>query len=145
MKRRTICAALPVAALGYLLGACSREPSNGPVDIKWDRDVDPRCGMVISDKRFAVQVRDPNRRVTKFDDIGCALFWLMAQTFSEQTPNVEIWVVDYRNGAWIDARQAHYLEGKKSPMGYHYAALATSETGTVPYQEMRKRILARGK
>ena len=141
MQRRQFCCALLAAAFA----GCSREPSSGPVDIKWDRDTDPRCGMVISDKRFAAQIRDPNRKPWKFDDIGCAMFWLMAQTFSEQSPNTEIWVADYRSGAWLDARQAHFLEGKKSPMGYHYAALAEPEAGTIPYPEMKKRILARGK
>jgi len=145
MNRRLFCATWAVAVLGFSLTACRREPSSGPVDIKWDREVDPRCSMVISDKRFAAQIRDPNRKVTKFDDIGCAMFWLMQQTFSEQTANTEYWVADYRNGGWIDARKAHYLEGKKSPMGYHYAATAEAEVGAIPYQEMKKRILSRGK
>lgn len=134
-----------MALFGVTLAGCSREPTTGPVEIKWDRDVDPRCSMVISDKRFGAQIRDPNRKVTKFDDIGCAMFWLMAQQFNEQSPNTEYWVADYRSGTWLDARKAYYLEGKKSPMGYHYAALAEPEAGTIPYQEMKKRILARGK
>lgn len=148
MKRRQFIEWLPLAAVGTswlaLLG-CQRVPSSGPVEPKWDRDVDPRCGMVISDPRFAAQIRDPNRQVTKFDDIGCAMFWLMQQPFSEQTANTEYWVADYRQGGWLDARQAHYLAGKKSPMGYHYAALAEAEAGTISYQEMKKRILSRGK
>ncbi|MBI4741702.1 MAG: protein NosL [Betaproteobacteria bacterium] len=145
MKRRDFCVALPAAALGFSLSGCNREPSTGPADIKWDRDVDPRCSMVIGDKRFAAQIRDPNRKVTKFDDIGCAMFWLMQQPFGEQTPNTEYWVADYRKGGWLDARNAHYLEGKKSPMGYHFAAVSEPEAGTIPYQEMKKRILSRGK
>lgn len=145
MKRRHFCVALPLAAFGLALPACSREPGSGPVDIKWDRETDPRCSMVISDKRFAAQIRDPNRKAWKFDDIGCAMFWLMQQTFSEQTPNTEYWVADYKNGGWIDARQAWYLEGKKSPMGYHFAAAAEPEAGAIPYPEMKKRILSRGK
>jgi hypothetical protein len=145
MKRRHFCVALPVLVLGASLSACSREPATGPVEIKWDRETDPRCSMVISDQRFAAQIRDQNRKVTKFDDIGCAMFWLMQQTFSEQTPNTEYWVADYKNGGWIDARKAWYLEGKKSPMGYHFAAMAEPEAGTIPYPEMKKRILSRGK
>lgn len=146
MKRRHFCIALPVAALGFSLAGCNREPSSGPVEIKWDRETDPRCSMVISDKRFAAQIRDPNRKAWKFDDIGCAMFWLMQQTFSEQTPNTEFWVNDYRNpGAWLDARKAFYLEGKKSPMGYQFAAVAEPEAGAIPYPEMKKRVLSRGK
>lgn len=145
MKRRHFCAALPAAALGLSLAGCRGEPNSGPVDIKWDRETDPRCSMVISDKRFAAQIRDPNRKPWKFDDIGCAMFWLMQQTFSEQTPNTEYWVADYQYGGWLDARKAFYLEGKKSPMGYHFAAVAKPEDGAIPYAEMKKRILSRGK
>lgn len=145
MKRRQFLATLPAAAIGAALAGCGREASTGPVDVKWDRDTDPRCSMVISDKRFAAQIRDPNRKAWKFDDIGCAMFWLMQQPFSEQTQNTEYWVADYKTGHWIDARQAHYLEGKKSPMGYHFAALAEPEAGTIPYREMKRRVLSRGK
>jgi copper chaperone NosL len=36
--------------------------------------------MIISDKRFAAQIRDPQGKAWKFDDIGCAMFWLSQQT-----------------------------------------------------------------
>ncbi len=157
MKRRRFLAIVPAAVVGPCcrsvlgggmaagLGGCIGEPASGPVDIKWDRDVDPRCGMVISDRRFAAQIRAPGGKVAKFDDIGCAVFWLAQQPFDEQTPQLEYWVADYRSGAWIDARRAHYLAGKKSPMGYHFAALAVAEEGTIAYPEMKARIVARGK
>ncbi|MCP5248577.1 MAG: protein NosL [Candidatus Accumulibacter sp.] len=157
MNRRHFCTALPAIGLapglatllgiGGTLAGCSGEPASGPVQVKWDRDVDPRCGMIISDKRFAAQIRDPEGKAWKFDDIGCAMFWLAQRSFNEETANTEFWVADYRTGGWIDARQAHYLPGKKSPMGYHFAATATAATDgeTVSYQEMKQRILARGK
>ncbi|MDA0190314.1 MAG: nitrous oxide reductase accessory protein NosL [Proteobacteria bacterium] len=160
MKRRDFLGALPaatagpylgsllgggLAGLGLTLGGCSGEPTSGPVEIKWDRETCPRCRMVISDKRFAAQLRDPNRKVWKFDDIGCLVFWLAHQQFNEASTNTEYWVADYRSGSWLDARKAHYLHGKKSPMGYHYAALAEPEAGVVDYPEMKKRIIALGK
>ena len=130
---------------GLSLVGCRGEPSSGPIQVKWDRDADPRCGMIISDKRFAAQIRDPQGKAWKFDDIGCALFWLSQRPFNEETPNAEFWVADYRMGGWIDARQAHYLPGKKSPMGYQFAAVARPEADAVSYHEMKERILARGK
>lgn len=139
------CRAALGCSLGALLAGCRGEPTSGPVEIKWDRDADPRCGMVISDKRFAVQIRDPQGKVWKFDDIGCAMFWLAQRPFNEETPKSEYWVADYHSGDWIDARRAHYLAGPKSPMGYQFAALAEAAADTVPYPEMKARILARGK
>jgi ABC-2 type transport system permease protein len=87
MDRRRFVSALPALAagpyLGVTLGAtlsaalsgCSSEPLTGPVDIKWDRDVCVRCSMVISDRHFAAQIRNPMKKVLKFDDFGCAVFW----------------------------------------------------------------------
>lgn len=145
MKRRQFCVALPLTAVAWSLTGCSHHASSGPGEIKWDRDTCTRCSMVISDKRFAGQIRDPNGKVWKFDDIGCAMFWLMQQTFSEQTPSSEYWFVDYKYGGWVDARKVWYLEGKKSPMAYNFAAVGEPEAGTISYPEMKKRILARGK
>ncbi len=114
--------------------------------IKWDRDTDARCGMAISDRRFAAQIRDPEYKVWKFDDVGCAVFWLTQRAFNEESPNVEFWVADYGNeGVWLDARRAHYLAGPRSPMGYQFAALAGPQTDTLPYPQMKERLLARGK
>ncbi len=146
MKRRRFVEIVPFVALApALLAACGREPEHGPVDIKWDRDTDARCGMVISDRRFAAQIRDPAGKVWKFDDIGCAVFWLARQPFDEKTAGLEYWVADQRTLAWLDARQAHYLAGSKSPMGYHFAAHAAAGEGSLPYEEMKQYVLARGK
>lgn len=133
---------------GLLLGvsslaACSGEPLSGPVDIKWDRDVCERCKMVISDRQYAAQVRDPNKKVHKFDDFGDAIFFLEHQTWPAQ--GIEFWVADMHSNHWLDARKAHYLGGKRTPMGYGYGALAEPSPGTVSYDEARRAILAKGK
>lgn len=151
MKRRRFVEIVPLLALApavlpaALVAGCRRDAERGPVDIKWDRDLDARCGMVIGDRRFAAQIRDPAGKVWKFDDIGCAVFWLGRQPFDDKAAGLEYWVADQRTLNWLDARQAHYLPGPKSPMGYHFAALAASEAGSLSYEEMKQRILARGK
>ena len=49
-------------------------------EIKWDRETCLRCSMVISDRRFAAQVRGgPQDMVFKFDDIGCFVFWIATE------------------------------------------------------------------
>jgi len=155
MKRRQFLGAVAAAGpylagvlgggLGLSLAGCSHEASSGPGEIKWDRDVCTRCSMVIGDKRFAAQIRDPNRKLWKFDDIGCAMFWLMLQPFNEQATQAEYWVADFHSGKWLDARQARYLEGKKSPMAYNFAAFAEPEGASLAYAEMKQRVLSRGK
>lgn len=142
-SRRRFLAALPgLLTLG--LAACSREPASGPVAIDWGNDADARCHMKIRDKGFAAEIRDPAGKVWKFDDIGCAVFWLSQQSYDERTPGIEFWVADFGSGQWLDARRASYLEGKRSPMRYQFAALGEAEPGTVGYGDMKQKVLARG-
>ncbi|MDD5240558.1 MAG: protein NosL [Sulfuricella sp.] len=128
-----------------LLTACSRAPETGPVEIKWDRDICTRCSMAISDRHYAVEVRGgPKKQVSKFDDIGCAIFWLKDKPWSND-PNTEIWVADFRSGKWLDARAARYVAGKHSPMGYGYGATSEGDFGSISFDEARKQLLAKDK
>lgn len=125
-----------------LLAACSRESATGPVEIKWDRDACVRCSMAISDRHYAVQVRGgPKKQVFKFDDIGCAVHWLKGQPWGNELA-MEIWVADFRSGKWLDARGAHYVAGKRTPMGYGYGATDEALPGSMGFDEARKQLLA---
>jgi hypothetical protein len=103
--------------------------------------------MVISDRQFAAQIRDPMKKVLKFDDFGCAVFWKEHQSWSDA--DIEFWAVDSRaepaGSQWIDARKAAFVGGKRSPMGYGFAVVPAGTTEAVPYAEARKAILAKGK
>ncbi|MCL2830751.1 MAG: nitrous oxide reductase accessory protein NosL [Betaproteobacteria bacterium] len=124
-----------------LLSSCTREPSVGPVRIVWDRDTCEHCKMIISEKRFAAQIRNPAMRVYKFDDFGCAVSFLKNQEWAAQP--AEFWVADMSNsGQWLDARQAHYLGGKTTPMGFGFGATTLTGAGIVSYEEARKAVLA---
>jgi len=144
-RRRLIVAMAGALALGTGLAACKPQPKTGPLAIDWGHDTDARCHMVISDRHFAAEIREPAGMLRKFDDIGCAMFWLAGQPFDEQTPGLEIWVADYRDGSWLAAQTAHYLAGRPSPMRYQFAASGDAEAGTVSYAEMKKSVLARGR
>jgi nitrous oxide reductase accessory protein NosL len=125
-----------------ILAACSRESETGPVRIKWDRDTCVRCSMAISERNYAAQVRGgPKKKVYKFDDIGCAVHWLKNQPWGND-PAIEFWVADYRSGKWLDARIARYVTGKRTPMGYGFGATAETPSGSIDFEEARKRILA---
>ncbi len=114
-------------ALSYLAmpAGCGGEPATGPVAVKWDRVACEHCRMVLSDRRHAAQVRvkNPNGKsqVFFFDDIGCAVIWLDAESRRDD-PRAEIWVNDWRSGEWIDARAASYLIGQETPMQYSLGA-----------------------
>lgn len=128
-----------------LLAACSRTPETGPVEVKWDRDICIHCGMALSDRHYAVEVRGgPKKQVFKFDDIGCAVSWLKKQPWGND-PNMEIWVADFRTGKWLDARAVRYVTGKRTPMGFGYGATSEGDFGSISFDEARKQLLAKDK
>lgn len=123
------------------LSACNSAVGEGPVDIKYDRDTCHKCGMVISDRQYAAEVRGgPKRAVTRFDDVGCALSWLEGQTFFED-PTTFIWVADMNTGTWLDARAARFVGGRTTPMGYGFGAAAANTKG-VDFEAMRQQVKA---
>lgn len=134
---------LVLLLLPFLAG-CFEEPT-GPAEIRYDRDVCEICRMIISDPRFAAQVRGGEHMdVWKFDDIGDALHWLKEQPWRDD-PKTEIWVTDYDHpGEWLDARKAHYVSGVVSPMDYGFGAVGDSRDGAVDFAAMQAAVIERG-
>ena len=139
--RLAICTLL--ALLLGALAACSNDPGSGPLDVKWDRFTCERCRMVLSDRKHGAQVRVPQAegqsKVLFFDDIGCAVVWLEDKPFRDD-PHTEIWVTDWRNGHWIDARKAHYLAGQITPMEYGLGAQSEHNPQAIDFAAARERI-----
>ena len=141
-------------ALSLTLAACKENTwPEGMAEIKWDRDTCTRCSMVISDRRFAIQLRGgPGDTVFKFDDVGCLIFWL--QTKREKFPwlteaATRMWVADFDSTSredmhWLSPKQAHYIT-KISPMGYNFAAVAHPQMGSLDFESMREHVLSKGR
>jgi hypothetical protein len=109
--------------------------------------------MVISDRRFAGQVRGgPENTVFKFDDPGCLAFWLKEK--ADKYPwladaGTKMWVADFNSKSrdemvWLDPRRAYYVT-RTSPMGYNHAAVAAPLAGALDFTDMRQHVLAKGK
>ena len=127
-----------LALLG-VLAACSGEPASGPGEVRWDRDACERCAMVVSDRRFAAQVRlAPSGELHKFDELGCALVWLDESGRAAR----EIWVRDHETQAWLDAEAAFYEPVRATPMDYGFGAIAAPGAARIPFAELRERILS---
>ena len=131
------------ALLVMLLVACSGDPGKGPVQVKWDRDACERCRMVLSDRHYAAQVRifpDGKRsKIFNFDDIGCAMLWLEDKSWKDD-PGTEIWVKNYRNGNWIDARSAIYVKNRVTPMEYGLGAQPPDGTEGLSYAQAMEHV-----
>jgi copper chaperone NosL len=136
---------LPSLVLLLLLGACSGPDATGPGEVRWDRETCTRCSMAISDHLYAAQVRGASSgeksRLYKFDDIGCALIWLEQQPWKDDA-RTEIWVADYRNGNWLDAHSAFYLQDRISPMNYGLGAQPENTGDALDFAEAKAHIFA---
>lgn len=145
---------LLLTPLATLLGGCRKDGwPEGMAEIKWDRDVCARCSMVISDRRFAAQLRGgPEDRAVKFDDIGCLVFWMQekAEKFPWlNAPETRLWVADFNSKSreemrWLDPRRAFFVT-RTSPMGYNFAAVAAPLAGALDFTDTRQHLLAKGK
>ena len=116
--------------LALALSACGKSGwPEGMAEIKWDREVCPRCSMVISDRRFAAQLRGgPKDMVVK--------------------PETRMWVADVtskgKEVTWLDPRKAQFIT-RTSPMGYNFGAVAYPQVGSLDFESMRQHVLAKGK
>ena len=144
---------LTLTPLALALSACGKsEWPEGMAEIKWDRETCPRCSMVISDRRFAAQLRGgPKDMVVKFDDIGCFTFWIRDNRKAHpwlDDPATRMWVADVtskgRDVIWLDPRKAQYIT-RTSPMGYNFGAVAYPQMGSLDFAGMRQHVLAKGK
>jgi hypothetical protein len=138
---------LAVLALGWvtLLAACSGDSGSGAVEVKWDRVTCERCRMVLSDRQHSAQVRisrpDGRSEVLFFDDIGCAVIWLEGRSPElRESPSTEVWVTDWRNGDWIDARAATYVPGQVTPMEYGLGAQLEPREGGMDFPRAKEHI-----
>ncbi len=131
-----------LAAAG--LSGCKEK--SGPEKIRYDRDTCEICNMIISDPRFAAEVRDPEGKVHKFDDIGDAIHWMIRQDWYKAGKRAkEFWVADMKTGRkWLDARNAWYLPGQTTPMDYGFGAVEEKRPGAVSFEEMKREVIERG-
>jgi copper chaperone NosL len=143
-----------VASIGTAGAGCSRGDEGWPdgmLPIKWDRDTCARCSMVISDPRFAAQLRGgPRNETFRFDDIGCAaMFGVEKRAQHPWLGDAAVcwWVADTASEGkrWLDARQAHFVAGMHSPMGYDFGAFATAQPGSVGLDTVLARVREGGR
>ena len=134
---------LLASILGLPVG-CTPDDATGPGEIRWDREVCARCSMAVGDRNFAAQVRGApageRTRLYAFDDIGCAVVWLEQQSWKDD-PRTEVWVIDYIEGDWLDARKAGFVAGKLSPMNYGLAAQAGHSDDSLDFEQARAHIM----
>lgn len=114
---RTFAAFLLAVAL-----ACSTQPPQ-PARLEIGNETCQFCRMVVSDRRFAAQIVANGHEPLFFDDIGCLANFVNQ---GEVPSNAVAYVADYREDAWVPAREALYSRcpGLASPMNSGIVASA---------------------
>ncbi len=142
----------PLAAAISSLGGCGGKGNwpEGMQPIIWDRDTCVVCNMVISDRRFAGELRGgPKNTVFKFDDPGCVALWLhdkIGQHPWMKEPGTKLWLADVTSRGndvvWLDGWKAHFIT-RTSPMGFNFGAVAHPQAGSVDFQTMAEHVVAK--
>lgn len=94
-------------ALPFVLSSCGGDEASGeePPEIKLGRDACRRCGMIISEERFASGIVDSDGKALIFDDAG-----EMAATVQEEgLDGRRAWVHGYPSMKWMNAQDAWYV------------------------------------
>jgi copper chaperone NosL len=107
--------------------------------VAFDKTPCARCGMLISDPRFAAQLQTREGRVLHFDDPGCLLLYE-----HERAPDARAsYFHDAHSERWIPRASVAFAPLEPSPMGYGLAAQERGAAGELSWAQALERALAR--
>lgn len=124
VRRRAFVLSSVLAPL--LLSSCGGQTETAqPPEIAYDRDTCARCGMIISDERFAAALVAPDETVQLFDDVG----EMLLSVKEEGSEGQRAWAHDRNSREWLDATTATFVRGapETTPMGTGYVAFTRRE------------------
>lgn len=119
---------LPIATLllgGIALSGCS---SDQPDTIYYGQDACAHCTMLITDERFAAELKTSKGRAFKFDAIECMAAY--SNNHADQLDGAHLWVKNFAvPEQWILVNEALFLQSPdvKSPMGLSLLATESRE------------------
>ncbi len=124
MKNRTV-VILAALTLLMLVGCGQSVNTDAPPEIMYGQDVCDRCGMIISEEKFAAAYWTKDGEAHRFDDIG----GMLAYTAENPQDIASYWVHDITTGEWIRAENAYYVldSDLMTPMGFGIAACAEED------------------
>lgn len=137
-----------LALLLFLVAGCGGaaiQPDTAP-EIRYGEDICERCGMIVSDERFAaglvVETAPHEYEHRIFDDIGEMFAYATEQ--ADELNVVSYFVHDYNSKAWIDAQEAYFVVSEElhTPMGFGLAASAQLADAEALAQERKGQVLS---
>lgn len=130
--------------------AACRGAGGGPPRIDYGRQACARCGMIVSEERFASGYVDAQGRSVAFDDLG----ELLAAAAEDRAIAGVTYVHDMGGEGWVPAVRAYYLRvpSLATPMGSGIAAFRDAgraadfarQRGAAPVMEWEAALRAYG-
>jgi nitrous oxide reductase accessory protein NosL len=111
------------AVVGIRLLPSEGTPTGFP-SLRYGEATCDRCGMVISDARFAAAWRDGSSREAYFDDIAC----MVQEAHDRALTGATFFVHDHDEESWLHANEAHFVMSDeiRTPMASGIAAFASA-------------------
>ena len=144
---------IPIVAMAVIFigifGVNKKNTAMKPVPIRWGEDTCVRCDMSIVDGYHAAEIINPiTKKTYKFDDIGCAVLWLLKDHKFKWAKKAVIWVTSAKNGKWLNAKKACWVSGQITPMGFGFGAYETKPKDIkqcIPWKDVVKSIFKKEK
>jgi copper chaperone NosL len=121
-RRSTTAALLLVSAMGC---RAQRPWPPEPSDVRLGEESCASCSMIISDDRFAAQLRTPDGALSVFDDVGC----LLTKVDRSRPDARGVFVRAFDGSGWVRGDRAMVVRSSDfhSPMGFGLATFASRE------------------
>ena len=98
------------------------------------KELCPQCNMLIPDSKEHTSHLDKEQY---FDDMGCLILW--AEEAGSDASRAKVFSLDTEH--YISANNAFYTINEKTPMGYGFSAYEHHQEESIPFDEMRLRML----
>jgi copper chaperone NosL len=126
-----------LVSMTMLLGACAQ----GPRDVEIGLEECAHCRMIVSEERFAAQLRTEQGRSHVFDAIECMADFVAGASDTEIRA---LWVTDFTTpGLWVPVDEAYFLRSDqlRSPMGMGLSAYLAEADARSHYSEYGGEVL----
>lgn len=123
ISRKMVALLAALLALIIPFAGCGEDTkADEPPKINYGVDVCSRCGMIISEERYASGIVDEDGDALIFDDAGEMIFMLQEEGVNDR----RVWVHDAESLEWIDGTEAYYVVSMDvvTPMGTGVTAFA---------------------
>jgi len=127
---------LLILALSFF-SACNSAQNSGVKDSQSKSRVCPKCHMEVDKSNAHSASLVKNDTIYYFDDIGCLILWSSENKLGAK--DAKVFTKD--STRYINAKDAHYKIGEKTPMSYGFVAFENNVEDEIDFGEVNIKML----